>query len=133
MGISKLPVTMKPERWELIFYIVSFFQNTIFIWFHYVDTVQLGGVTCLWALVIWFLLADSPSNAYFLSHRERLIAVKRVAGNQMGIKNKHFDNGQIWAGFTDPKTILLFISVFAAYVVPRFHSSRFEPVRWLAD
>ncbi|KAK4150000.1 hypothetical protein C8A00DRAFT_18388 [Chaetomidium leptoderma] len=77
---------------------------------------QLGGATCLWAFVIWFFMADSPSNAHFLNHRERLIAVKRVSGNQTGIKNKHFDKGQIWAGFTDPKTILLFISVFAAAI-----------------
>ncbi|KAF5851699.1 hypothetical protein GGP41_000469 [Bipolaris sorokiniana] len=97
MGISKLPVDMSPERWELIFYI-------------------LGGATCLWAIVIWIFMADSPSNAHFLNHRERLLAVKRVSGNQTGIKNKHFDKGQIVAGFTDPKTILLFISVFAAYV-----------------
>ncbi|EMD59045.1 hypothetical protein COCSADRAFT_185539 [Bipolaris sorokiniana ND90Pr] len=97
MGISKLPVDMSPERWELIFYI-------------------LGGATCLWAIVIWIFMADSPSNAHFLNHRERLLAVKRVSGNQTGIKNKHFDKGQIVAGFTDPKTILLFISVFAAAI-----------------
>ncbi|USP81087.1 hypothetical protein yc1106_08361 [Curvularia clavata] len=97
MGISELPVDMSPERWELIFYI-------------------LGGVTCLWAVVIWFLMADSPSNAHFLNKRERLLAVKRVAGNQTGIKNKHFDKGQIFVGFFDPKTILLFISVFAAAI-----------------
>lgn len=75
---------------------------------------QLGGVTCLWAFVIWFLLPDAPSNARFLSHRERLIAVKRVAGNQTGIKNKSFDKAQVAKGFLDPKTILIFISVFAA-------------------
>ncbi|KAH8725734.1 major facilitator superfamily domain-containing protein [Phaeosphaeriaceae sp. PMI808] len=97
MGVSKLPVDMKPERWELIFYI-------------------LGGATCLWAIVIWFLMADSPSNAHFLNRRERLLAVKRVAANQTGIKNKHFDKGQVFAGFTDPKTILIFISVFAAAI-----------------
>jgi hypothetical protein len=78
---------------------------------------QLGGVTCLWALVIWFFMADSPTNAHFLSHRERLIAVKRVASNETGIKNKRFDRKQLWVGFTDPKMILLFISVFAAYVL----------------
>ncbi|KAJ4292019.1 hypothetical protein N0V90_009918 [Kalmusia sp. IMI 367209] len=72
------------------------------------------GATCLWAVLIWFFMADSPSNAHFLNHRERLLAVKRVAGNQTGIKNKHFDKGQVHAGFMDPKTILLFIGVFAA-------------------
>ncbi|KAM5370026.1 hypothetical protein ACJZ2D_008709 [Fusarium nematophilum] len=97
MGVSKLPVDLTPERWELIFYI-------------------LGGVTCLWAFVIWFLLSDSPANASFLNHRERLIAVKRVAGNETGIKNKSFDKSQIKAGFMDPKTLLIFTSVFAAAI-----------------
>lgn len=75
---------------------------------------QLGGATCLWAVVIWFLLSDSPSSARFLTHRERLIAVKRVAANETGIKNKSFNKDQVVKGFTDPKTILIFISVFAA-------------------
>jgi Na+/citrate or Na+/malate symporter len=51
-----------------------------------------------------------------LSHRERLIAVRRVAGNQMGIKNKSFDIKQVKMGFFDIKTILVFISVFAAAI-----------------
>lgn len=76
--------------------------------------MQLGGATCLWAVVIWIFMADSPSNAHFLNHRQRLLAVKRVAANQTGIKNKHFDKSQVKAGFLDIKTILLFISVFAA-------------------
>jgi hypothetical protein len=37
-----------------------------------------------------------------------------VAENETGIKNKSFDKKQVWLGFTDPKMILLFISVFAA-------------------
>ncbi|KAL5448383.1 hypothetical protein PMIN06_007171 [Paraphaeosphaeria minitans] len=97
MGISTLPVDFSPERWELIFYV-------------------LGGVTCFWAVIIWFFMADAPSNARFLTHRERLLAVKRVAGNQVGIKNTHFDKKQVYAGFLDPKTILLFVSVFAAAI-----------------
>ncbi|KAL4876419.1 major facilitator superfamily domain-containing protein [Aspergillus karnatakaensis] len=97
MGVAGLPADMTPERWELIFYI-------------------LGGATCLWAFAIWFLLPDAPSNTRFLTHRERLIAVKRVSGNETGIKNKSFDKKQIGTGFMDPKTILIFISVFAAAI-----------------
>lgn len=67
-------------------------------------------------LTIGSSLPDNPANARFLSQREKLIAVKRVAGNDMGIKNKSFDKSQIKLGFLDPKTILIFISVFAAYV-----------------
>ncbi|KAI1267805.1 major facilitator superfamily domain-containing protein [Xylariaceae sp. FL1019] len=97
LGVARLPVDLKPERWELIFFI-------------------LGGATVLWAFIIWFLLPDSPSNARFLNHRERLIAVKRVSGNETGIKNKSFNKAQALKGVTDPKTILLFISVIAAAI-----------------
>jgi sugar phosphate permease len=97
MGVSKLSPTMKPERWELIFFI-------------------LGGATCLWSFVIFFLLPDAPSNARFLSPRERLIAVKRVAGNETGIKNKAFNKKQAIVALWDPKALLLFTSVFAAAI-----------------
>ncbi|KAH8901111.1 MFS general substrate transporter [Thozetella sp. PMI_491] len=97
MGVSQLPATMTPERWALIFYI-------------------LGAATALWSFVIWFALPDSPESAWFLKERERLVAVRRVSGNETGIKNKSFDKKQIWVAFTDPKAILLFISVFAAAI-----------------
>lgn len=97
MGVSKFSPTMRPERWELIFFI-------------------LGGVTCLWALVIFFLLPDTPSNARFLSERERIIAVKRVSGNETGIKNKAFNPKQAIVALYDPKALLLFTSVFAAAI-----------------
>ncbi|KAL5312818.1 hypothetical protein ACEPPN_019244 [Leptodophora sp. 'Broadleaf-Isolate-01'] len=97
MGVSKLPEDLIPERWELIFFI-------------------LGGATCLWAFVIYFVLPDAPSNARFLSERERIIAVKRVAGNETGIKNKEFVVKQAIGAFFDPKALLIFISVFAAAI-----------------
>ncbi|GES63188.1 MFS transporter [Aspergillus terreus] len=96
-GISKLPVDFSPPRWELLFYI-------------------LGAATCLWAAVIFFVLPDSPSTAFFLTKPERIIAIKRVAANQTGIKNKSFDKRQGLVALTDPKAILIFISVFAAAI-----------------
>jgi len=95
MGVSKMPANMTPERWEIIFFV-------------------LGGVTCAWAPVIFFLLPDSPATAGFLNEHERVLAVKRVAGNQTGIKNKNFDTKQALLALRDPKTIILFISVLAA-------------------
>ncbi|KAL3435088.1 major facilitator superfamily domain-containing protein [Aspergillus tetrazonus] len=96
-GISKLPVNFSPPRWELLFYI-------------------LGAATCLWAAVIFFILPDSPSTAFFSTKSERIIAVKRVVANQTGIKNKSFDPRQGLVTLTDPKAILIFISVFAAAI-----------------
>lgn len=96
-GITKLPADFTPARWELIFYI-------------------LGSATCVWAFVIFFALPDSPSSAFFLSKKERILAVKRVASNETGIKNKAFNKKQGLVAFVDPKAILLFISVFAAAI-----------------
>lgn len=97
MGVSTLPATFKPERWELIFFI-------------------LGGVTCLWSFVLYFLLPDSPTSARFFNERVKLIATKRVPGNSVGIKNKAFNKKQEIVAFTDPKAVVLFISVFAAAI-----------------
>ncbi|KAK4556663.1 hypothetical protein LTR86_006234 [Recurvomyces mirabilis] len=97
MGISKLNPNMKPERWELIFFI-------------------LGGATCLWAFFIYFALPDAPSNASFLNDREKLVAVKRVSANETGIKNKAFNRRQAMLSLYDLKTILVFIAVFAAAI-----------------
>lgn len=90
-----MPADINPPRWQVLFYI-------------------LGAVTMLWSFVIAFLLPDNPATARFLSARQRVIAVKRVAGNETGIKNKSFNRQQALLAFYDPKTILLFISVFAA-------------------
>lgn len=93
-GISKMLAHTEPARWEIIFFV-------------------LGGVTMIWSFVIYFLLPDVPSYARFLSNREKLIAVKRVAGNDTGIKNKRFDKKQALVAFCDVKIALLFISLFA--------------------
>lgn len=54
----------------------------------------------LFSLLILFVLPDNPSNAWFLTKRERILAVKRVAANQTGIKNKHLDKKQILVACT---------------------------------
>jgi MFS family permease len=97
MGISTLSPSIRPERWEILFFI-------------------LGGVTMLWAVFIFAFLPDSPANARFLTERQRLIAVKRVASNDIGIKNKGFKKDQVKVALTDPKALLIFVSVFAAAI-----------------
>jgi hypothetical protein len=97
MGISKLSLTMKPERWELIFYI-------------------LGGATCIRAFADSFRLPDSPSSAHFLNQRECVIAVKELRAMTWVIKNKAFNKSQIKLSFLDRKTILVFVSVFAVAI-----------------
>ncbi|KAJ6533655.1 major facilitator superfamily domain-containing protein [Mycena capillaripes] len=97
-----------PQQWQYIFYI-------------------LGGVTMLWAFVIWFLLPDSPASARFLSPRMRILAVHRVAGNQVGIKNKRFKREQAIVAAKDFKIWILFVSVFAA-AIPNGVISNFSAI-----
>ncbi|KAJ5150888.1 MFS general substrate transporter [Penicillium canariense] len=68
------------------------------------------GIFALW------LLPDLPSTAKFLSERERIIAVERVAINRQGVKNPKFKWYQVWQAARDPKTWLLFIMAVGAQV-----------------
>ncbi|KAG7451888.1 MFS general substrate transporter [Guyanagaster necrorhizus] len=97
-----------PEKWQYIFYI-------------------LGSVTMAWAVAVFFLLPDSPASAHFFSPEYRVLAVQRVAGNQLGIKNRKFKKEQILVSTTDPKIIILFISVFAA-AIPNGVVSNFSSI-----
>ncbi|KUI63114.1 hypothetical protein VP1G_11443 [Cytospora mali] len=70
----------------------------------------------IWSSIIFFFLPDAPPNARFLSKTEKLIAVKRVSGNETGIKNKSFRLDQAKVALYDPKMVLLFVAVFAAAI-----------------
>ncbi|KAK9414527.1 putative Major facilitator superfamily domain-containing protein [Seiridium unicorne] len=56
-----------------------------------------------------------------------LVAVKRVSGNQTGIKNKSFKKEQFIIAAAHPKMIILFISIFAA-AIPNGVVSAFSTV-----
>ncbi|SCU96869.1 LAFA_0G08548g1_1 [Lachancea sp. 'fantastica'] len=58
--------SLKP--WKLIFLVV-------------------GVMNLAWSLVFLYLAPDSPSNARFLTHDEKLKVVQRVSTNKMGIKD----------------------------------------------
>ncbi|KAJ6494230.1 MFS general substrate transporter [Mycena sanguinolenta] len=84
-------------RWALIFLVV-------------------GAVTTCWGIFMFFTLPDSPIFARFLSQRQKTIAIKRVAGNRIGTKNKVFKYYQLVQAFNDPKTYILFIASIAAQI-----------------
>ncbi|KAJ7131060.1 major facilitator superfamily domain-containing protein [Mycena epipterygia] len=108
-GISSIsPTAPGPEKWQYIFYI-------------------LGACTMAWAFVIWFVLPDSPATARFLSPHLRILAVQRVAGNQLGIKNKKFKREQVIVALKDFKIWILFASVFAA-AIPNGVVSNFSAI-----
>ena len=74
----------------------------------------IGCVTCIWGIIIWFVLPDTPVRARFLSDRQKLVAVERIRFEQIGIENKTFKRDQLVETFTDPKTYLYLLIVFAS-------------------
>ncbi|KAJ7197771.1 major facilitator superfamily domain-containing protein, partial [Mycena pura] len=76
----------------------------------------LGALTTCWGAVMFLTLPDSPVFARFLSQRQKAIAIRRVASNRTGTKNKVFKYYQLVQAFSDPKTYLLFIASIAAQI-----------------
>ncbi|KAJ6626526.1 MFS general substrate transporter [Mycena sp. CBHHK59/15] len=76
----------------------------------------LGAATTCWGIFLFLTLPDSPAFAQFLSQRQKTIAVKRVAENRIGTKNKVFKHYQLMQAFRDPKTYILFIASIAAQI-----------------
>lgn len=75
-----------------------------------------GSASTVMGIVTLLFLPDLPSTAPFLSERERIVAVERVASNRQGVKNSHFKSYQAWQTFRDPKTWLLFIMATGAQI-----------------
>ncbi|KAH9834565.1 MFS general substrate transporter [Rhodofomes roseus] len=65
-----------------------------------------GTLTLITAVVYWFYFPDSPTNAWFLTKKERIIAIRRLKENQTGVENKHFKIEQVHEALHDPKTWL---------------------------
>jgi len=63
-----------------------------------------GGITLITSVMYFLFFPDSPTNAWFLTPEERVIAVNRIKTNQTGVENKHFKLEQVYEAFMDPKT-----------------------------
>lgn len=78
--------------------------------------IIFGSISIFWGIISLLVLPDLPSTAKFLSAKERLIAVNRVAANRQGVKNHMFSRRQAIQTFQDPKTYILFIMAVGAQV-----------------
>ena len=68
----------------------------------------IGALCCIWGIVMFIFLPDSPVTAKGLSLKEKRIAVERLRGNQTGVENKHFKPYQIKEAVLDYKLYLFF-------------------------
>ncbi|KAJ3740443.1 MFS general substrate transporter [Lentinula detonsa] len=63
-----------------------------------------GAITFVTAICFLLFFPDSPTNAWFLTPKERALAVIRIKENQTGVENKHFKKEQMVEALLDPKT-----------------------------
>lgn len=57
----------------------------------------------VWSFVIYFFLPSDPTEARFLSCRERLIAIERLRDNRTGLRTTHFVWSQAREALVDPQ------------------------------
>jgi len=69
----------------------------------------IGALCCIWGIVMFIFMPDSPVTAKGLTQREKRIAVERLRLNQTGVENKHFKPYQVREAFMDYKIYLLFL------------------------
>lgn len=78
--------------------------------------VIFGTITAVWGVYLLIFIPDSPASARFLTPHEKVIAIKRVAGNRTGTKNTVFKQEQVREAFRDPKLYILFVAGIAAQI-----------------
>jgi MFS family permease len=77
----------------------------------------LGSITIIWGVIVVFILPDNPTEARFLSPKQKIWAVKRMQAAQTGIENTRFKPYQVKETLLDPKTWLLMLSAFCISIV----------------
>ena len=98
----------------LIGYAVGHIHGALARWMYVF--IVFGCLSIAAGVVTLIVLPDSPTTAKFLKEDERVIAIERIAGNKMGVKNHHFKMDQVWQTLRDPKTWILFIMATGAQV-----------------
>jgi MFS family permease len=87
--------------------------------------LTIGLINLVWSAIFLLLCPDTPMNARFLNDKEKLVAVKRVSENMMGIKNTKYKRDQIKEAFLDYKT-LIYVLIGLACGVINGGSSNFQ-------
>jgi MFS family permease len=77
----------------------------------------IGLANFVWAIVFLWLMPDSPSSARFLTHKQRIVAIDRIARNNIGLKTPSFDAAQAREAVLDVKVHCLVLIGLACGVV----------------
>lgn len=77
----------------------------------------IGLLNFVWAFVFLLTMPDSPSNAKFLTHKEKIAAISRVSENMIGVKTPAFKMHQALEALTDFKVLCCALIGLACGVV----------------
>lgn len=90
-----------------------------------------GPLTMGWGVLLFFVLPNSPLKAWFLTERERKVAVMRVITNHTGIENRHYRTYQVVECLKDVQAWAFFALALLQCIVGSgltnvslFHASR---------
>lgn len=72
--------------------------------------IIIGALTLLIGVLMVLYLPNSPMTAWWLTPRQRCIAVMRVQENRTGVASKRFKGYQVKEALLDPKTYLVFLT-----------------------
>lgn len=76
----------------------------------------VGGLTTVWAGVVYLFLPNNPLDTNRLSAREKYIIIQRKAADNTGVETKQIKTEQIWEAVVDPKTWFIWFAIVALQV-----------------
>lgn len=91
----------------LLGYIIGHIRGSLPSWKY--EFIIIGALCCVWGIVLFLFLPDSPVTAPRLSLQERRWTVERLRGNQTGVENKKLKWYQVKEAFLDPKLYLFYL------------------------
>lgn len=74
--------------------------------------IIFGSIAMGYGVIIYCLLPSTPMSAWFLNKRECAIAIKRLASNKTGVRNKSIIWSQVWQALKDPQVWMLCVIAF---------------------
>ncbi|RDW75722.1 hypothetical protein BP5796_06543 [Coleophoma crateriformis] len=75
-----------------------------------------GSITVVFAVLMYFFMAQSPIDASFFSEHDKTLAVERLRDNHQGVGSREFKWYQFREAFTDIRTWIYIIFILAAQI-----------------
>ncbi|EMC93750.1 hypothetical protein BAUCODRAFT_567318 [Baudoinia panamericana UAMH 10762] len=77
----------------------------------------IGLMNFVWSIVFLLFMPDNATNAWFLNHKQKVVAVDRISGNMVGVKTKQYKPKQVVEALLDVKVWILVLIGMATGVI----------------